>query len=398
MTQADLSHVYRSEAKTVPNLLVAPISPTAPPPIQDIYEDYPQGYYADGAYTAMPPPSSDTGQRRTRDESEASDVDPQEAYYTALHTRFSTLSSHLQHPPPLPANRVLNTPAGFNTGKEWRNKILRTQPKMGILALLQQETVIRGLEVLEDLLTAGNLRKEGGRNIGAWAWGLLARCRELGTMGSEEVGVVRRVGKRGVQLLRRMRAGEVVEVEDVRDRGEGVDDSEGEDDDVDVRLAHMKPDEVEDVRDRGEGDDDSEGEEDETNIPVAQTKPDEVVDEEEDDAISNAPIPPITSLPENSSHLRSPPAEGNVDSALAEARARMLASLNSTDEKQEVIHDTEDQQQQQQQDSVTKGESGREGAVDEEGIHATLDMIVTIVGEVYGQRDLLDGRFLWDEM
>ena len=33
-----------------------------------------------------------------------------------------------------------------------------------------------------------------------------------------------------------------------------------------------------------------------------------------------------------------------------------------------------------------------------EMMHATLDMLITIIGEFYGQRDLLDGRLLWDEM
>ncbi|KAI4122826.1 MAG: hypothetical protein LQ347_006375, partial [Umbilicaria vellea] len=31
-------------------------------------------------------------------------------------------------------------------------------------------------------------------------------------------------------------------------------------------------------------------------------------------------------------------------------------------------------------------------------LYATLDMIITIVGEFYGQRDLLEGRDLWDEV
>lgn len=362
MNEANLDYVYRSEAKTVPNLLVAPISPTAPPPKQNLYEDYPQGYYADGAYTATPLPFSNTSQKRTADDSEASDVDPQEAYYIALQTRFSALSSHLQHPPPLPANGVLNVPAGFNTSKEWRDKILRTQPRMGILALLQQEMVIRGLEVLEDLLTAGNLRKGGGRNMGAWAWGLLARCRELGTMGSEEVGVVRRVGKRGVQLLRRMRAGEIVELQDVGDTGEREDGEDGEEEDMDVHEV--------------------------------QTKQDEEADDVDTESI--AAIDPTTSVTESSGHLLSPPAEVGDDSALAEARVRILASLDSANEKQNVSKDAEDQQQ--QQDSAPSGKSCRDGAVDKEAIHATLDMIVTIVGECYGQRDLLDGRLLWDEM
>ncbi len=363
MNEADLDHAYRSEAKAVPNLLVAPVSPTAPPLKQDIYEDYPQGYYADGAYTATPLPSSNTGLGRTRVGSEASDVDPQEAYYTALSMRFSALSSHLQHPPALPANGVLNIPAGLNTSKEWRDKILYTSPKMGVLALLQQEMVIRGLEVLEDLLSAGNLRGGAGKNVGAWAWGLLARCRELGTMGSEEVGVVRRVGKRGVHLLRRIRAGEVVEVEDV---GVG-----------------------------GEGDDDSDGEADHSHVDVAQEKQDEQEDEDENDTESIAAIDPIR-LPEDSIHLLSPPAEAGVDDALAAARARMLASLDAAHQKPEVNNDAEGQYH--QQDQGTGGELGREGVMGEEAVHATLDMIVTIVGEFYGQRDLLDGRVLWDEM
>lgn len=335
------------------------------PSAQDIYSDYPQGYYADGAYTATPLSSSNTPRRRSRDESEASDLDPQDAYYTALSTRFATLRSHLRSPPPLPANGVLTIPVGFNTRKEWRNKILRTAPKMGVLALLQHEMVIKSLEVLEDLLTAGNLRGEVGKNVGAWAWGLLARCRELGTMGSEEVGVVRRVGRRGVQLLRRMRAGSVVE-----ELG-GVGEEEGE------------------------GNENSVGVEDDTDVYVAQMKEGEEEDEGHIESI--ATVDPVTSVTEGSGHLLSPPAEEGLDGALAEARARILASLGSADEKHaEVNKDAEHQQQ--QQNPISMGKLRREGVIDREAIHATLDMIVTIVGEFYGQRDLLDGRLLWDEM
>ena len=35
---------------------------------------------------------------------------------------------------------------------------------------------------------------------------------------------------------------------------------------------------------------------------------------------------------------------------------------------------------------------------DSENVHATLDMLVTIIGKFYGQKDLLDGRLLWDEI
>lgn len=237
---------------------------------------------------------------------------------------------------------------------------------MGVLALLQQDAVIGGLEVLEDLLTAGNLKMEGGRrNMGAWAWGLLARCRELGTMGSEEVGVVRRVGKRAVWLLRRMRAGEIVE-EKV---GAGGDEEELDGDGEDEEEGGKVDDIVAETIDRGE---------------------------KEEDPGTVAHFDPISSVNDDTSHLLSPPAEEGTDHALVEARARILASLQSSDRVEgEASQGIENRKH---GDRVMAGRSAREGTVDKQDIHATLDMIVTIVGEVYGQRDLLDGRLLWDEI
>ena len=58
---------YRSEAKTVPNLLVAPSSPTIPSENDSLYADYAQGYYHDGAYTAIPDPHSMTSQASARE-------------------------------------------------------------------------------------------------------------------------------------------------------------------------------------------------------------------------------------------------------------------------------------------------------------------------------------------
>ena len=46
-----------------------------------------------------------------------------------------------------------------------------------------------------------------------------------------------------------------------------------------------------------------------------------------------------------------------------------------------------------------EAEGGLKESSDEKAeILATLDILVTIIGEFYGQRDLLDGRLLWDEM
>ena len=80
---------------------------------------------------------------------------------------------------------------------------------MAVLVRLTQESVIWGLDVLESLLTLANLRGKRGKYVEAWIWGLLGKCREVGQMGSEEVGVVRNLGKRAVWLIRRIRAGDV---------------------------------------------------------------------------------------------------------------------------------------------------------------------------------------------
>ena len=71
---------------------------------------------------------------------------------------------------------------------------------------------------MEDLITLKKLRGETSQYVGAWAWGLLAKCRELECMTSEEVGVVRKLGQRAVFLLRRIAAGELNGIE--HDAGE----------------------------------------------------------------------------------------------------------------------------------------------------------------------------------
>ncbi|KAL2054611.1 hypothetical protein ABVK25_004914 [Lepraria finkii] len=155
--------MVRSEAKTVPNLLVAPSSPAFHSQRENLYEDYPQGYYADGAYTALPIPSSN-GAHPKHDQED--DIDPQEAYYTSLCARFEELSSILQNPPFPPDANLIGQPLSWWNSSHWRNRILKTTPQMSKLAEFPQDMVIRGLEVLETVLNSGNLRSGKGRNVG----------------------------------------------------------------------------------------------------------------------------------------------------------------------------------------------------------------------------------------
>ena len=329
---------HRSEAKSVPNLLVAPSSTTNEQE-EGLYDDYPQGYYADGAYTATPLAAAISGVEEGADDGQE-DIDPQEAYYFALRARFARLSSILLETPSAPSDA--SAPLPIYKVKQWRHKILKCTPNMVLLARIPQESIIIGSEVLEDMLTASNLRGAHGRNISAWAWALLARCRDVGSMGSEEVGVLRSLGKKAVWLLRRIAAGEIGEDEIFGDAEAGPDEG-GEAVDV--------PDE----KDETVGEVDERGRHDRITVNGIDT---EAMGAERDG-------PP------------GEPDEADTESAVAAARERMLAALS---------------------DAGSNTAEEKEIVLDKDAMHATLDMIVTVIGEFYGQMDLLDGRLLWDEL
>lgn len=403
----------------MPNLLVAPVSPTSEPSKDSLYEDYPHGYYADGAYTAIPAPHPPNFKGGHQELEEDEDLDPQDAYYASLLSRFSALSTTLQSPnptPPAPDSTPKPHLRSNSSVKYWRKALLQTTPTMHQLSQMWQEAVIRGLEILEDLITSGNLKGAKGRNLGAWAWGLLGRCREVGCMGSEEVGVLRRVGKRAVYVLRRIAAGGFVVGDEIGgDGGDGGDDVANEH----HHHANEETEESEKVlpgAQEGEADENEaatleldleEGEE--TNDAILPIQPSHIMDEDTKDTTEADLLSAATSHvsntidPSHPAQSLNPESQMSEESALAAARARALSSLQNTDEIEdpgEAIDLIGGENPQLAADPDIKGASAPNttpnGGMDT--VHATLDMIVTIVGEYYGQRDLLDGRLLWDEL
>ena len=179
-------------------------------------------------------------------------------------------------------------------------------------------------------------------------------------MGSEEVGVVRGVGKRAQWILRRMAAGEglweekEVQEEEVGDGEDGdKEDGDGEDGDVD----------------------------------------EEQLEGAEEDGVPGGP----------GSHTLE---DEEDDSALAEARKRVIASLGSAEParpplRSKAVQDHPEEENvastEPQADAVASGPAKAE-KTDLNSVHAALDIIVTIIGACYGQRDLLDGRLLWEEL
>lgn len=347
----------------MPNLLVAPPSPTSP--ANELYKEYEQGYYADGAYTAVPDlPPIRTGGNGIDEE----DLDPQEAYYVSLCDRFAILSSALRLTPHDSAASITSSAFNPSSRASWRRFIVNMQPTSLILSHLLQEEVMQGLKVLETMLSTANLQRH--KNIGLWAWGLLARCREVGEMSSEEVGVLRDLGKKAIAVVRGVSAG----LYDHSENGENEDRDE----------------------DRGEEE------------PECQANAKADVDAHADAHVSESPFPPndnaATSL-DDSPHfveaekqpLQKSPAVGSPEEVKI-AETRPLGS--------QPAHATESERDSglEEAQKIAGSEppicnSGKQ--VDDEKsvrMHATLDMIITIVGELYGQKDLLPGRLLWDEM
>lgn len=365
---------YRSEAKTVPNLLVAPVSPTVESKKTELYGDYPQGYYSDGAYTAIPLPHSNPTRTHTNGgQKEDEDEDPQEAYYASLSARFTELSKILQSLPPRTA--PTNTDVYYVEWRGirlWRAKILNTTPNMVLLAQLTQESVVCGLGVLPSLLTLANLKGERGKKIGAWAWGLLGRCRDVGQMSSEEVGVLRKLGKQAVWLLRRISAGEIIGAENEPDED---------------------PEEEEEK-------DDEENEEGKEELMEDGADPPDAADVEDGYSPSIDPIT-TTAITQNGNSDPHPPAPDSA-SAIAKAKQQILDSLQTSTSTPTPTHPvTEPEPEVDGEEGGYPTEKNSTADDDKRAkmtIHPTLDMLVTIIGEFYGQRDLLDGRLLWDEM
>ena len=359
----------RSEARTVPNLLVAP-----PANAQEARGDgrnegseFERGYYADGAYTAIPvtvaPTNGAVDPSFLDDGEEPDDQDPQELYYTNLLARYKHLRSllnnaHETHPMTVTTPSLEDQAETLHNARhgQWRHTFLHTTPTSRFLAAMPQETVIRGLARIESLLTSRNLLGQQGRNLGAWCWGLLTRCRDVGEMGSEEVSVLRELGKRVVRLGGKIRCrGQDVEGRQMVVDDEEVGDSEGEK-------------EVEDGGDNQDG----KWELSEDIIP-GKPLPDT------DDAVPGSGETQ-TDVPVTSKST----GNGVDDDSLAQAKEALLIQISTT-ELSPLQRNVEGEQEDDQRREV------------ELNALAMLDMVVTIIGELYGQRDLLDQREVWGE-
>ncbi|KAG4423622.1 hypothetical protein IFR04_003304 [Cadophora malorum] len=361
----------RQEATTIPNLLVAPKTP----PFSDnrgIYEDGVgdfRGWYADGAYIAQ------IDLELEEDEVEEED-DPRMAYFDSILTRYQALRDQLSQTPPRYAIESLGRDHPTHVDKMnrdltrfWIRKMKTVDPKAAQLACFDKGSVLRLLR----LLTQGTLLKRGlgvEMGISRWTWSLLARLPDRGELSSEEIGVVRELGKKAVLVG--------VGLKEKEEWKEGIQEVE-----------------------RGfDGDGDEEGEADVINDDEIALEDDGIGEDAVRNGVSNSEI---TMQEEGELTTEAVENQDGGPDPLAAAKARILANLpaDATDDIEHQLTPNGLNFEPVQEPIIgpikpeTSDKSPEPVFDAKTNTKATIDMILTIAGEIYGQRDLLEFRDQW---
>lgn len=332
----------RSEARNVPYPLVAPEKPISTSMYDEAADENVAtagGFYHEGAYTALPTAPKDLASPRY-------DVEAQRTYYDSLLLRFAVIRATLKCTPPLSAIESLTSshPISFLNSKrahsEWKRLVSRTDPQMAQIACMDIDSLLRLLRLLTGLMPAMTRSRsvERIRRFGAWAWATLGKCREVGQLGNEEVGEIRELGKIAAGALYgfKDRSGIVY-----GDPEQAAGKAAPEDEEDLASSSIDKNDQTTHALDDS-GDANKQGQADKVEETV----------------------------------LLDMSTRRTADQALEEAKKRLEEELYEDDEAPE--------------------DSDLEDELDfENRARATLNMILTIIGELYGQRDLLDLRDVW---
>lgn len=294
--------------------------------------------------------------------------DAQSSYYNLLKSRFMLLRSTLRCPPPatiisgLDDNHPVTLPIHIKAARmAWTHLLGTVEPQMAQLACMDMSSVLGALQLLGDLL--GSSIKESDahriRRIGAWAWGLLGRCREVGELGSEEVGELRIFGRKALALLKKLEKTADHTIQNPVEADSDIGEENFSDDEQvtfaanSVELADMQA--LEDL------------ERAKRRLQNHLFGKVEVLDEEDE-----------VELRQRRRRNTSSPLETSSDEIETTPAHENHTAINNTS------HDT-----------ISDEPSSIDTVPAEQQSRILLNMIVTIVGEFYGQKDLLNERDIW---
>ncbi|KAL1865879.1 hypothetical protein Daus18300_006991 [Diaporthe australafricana] len=400
----------RQQASAIPHLLVAPRSGPQLPPAsaaggalnyddnhaadRSIYDDGvgdARGYYEDGAYTAAPDKFHSGDRDGEEDLERAADDEAAkiaQAYYNSLTSHFTSLRERLHQDPPPEALAALTKEQSPYVGRfgpasrtftTWSVRVRHSDPAPAQVAAMDKDAVLRLLRVIlggKFLRRGTELRERTSR----WLWALLARLPDRGELDYMEVGYVRDLGKRAALLMHSLREMAALREEVESGGGGGAahedDGLEGDQEDWDVEGGVLEDDAAEVSAPPKESVEP---------VAVVGTHPASAQHSPDPPARSSSTAP--TSLPDADGDKADQMEDGEIDESapmdidtdVESARTRLLAKLSTHGSSSNDADQAED-------------EPPFDPARARMNMRATLNMILTVAGEFYGQRDLLEFR------
>lgn len=345
------------------------------------------GFYEDEAYIA---PVEENTNNAANSPSKLDELYPeaQNSYNNLLRHRFLLLRSTLKCSPPASAINTLDNDHPISlprkagsAHKTWRRLLVTVEPRMVQLASMDMDSVLEVLEILarmmSDVVRGDDTQRV--RRIGAWAWGLLGRCREVGQLSTREVGVIRNLGKRAATILRKVQELENEDYEEEADYSVAGP----------AKDKTQQGDLVEDEKDtKAEAQQRSTVQNEEATKQETQPEPTFQGEENKEKAQREPPVPneagsKQAKLPETDALSLE---ESDLEAAKARLRARLQNdSLQTNSDSVETPGSWEEEEEEEEEDDDWSIQT-----------HAVLDMIIMVVGEFFGQRDLLEEREIWE--
>ncbi|KAK1837099.1 hypothetical protein QBC39DRAFT_336132 [Podospora conica] len=396
----------RHQASDIPRLLVAPkAGPQLPPHLEGAgsHDDERQdrsiygngigdsrGYYHDGAYTAAPDSEySDTDMKiESQWDAEggndaaaaAQKAALQESYFSTLISQFQALRDLLHADPPHELIAALDREHGTFVGNfgprsktfaVWNHRIRYTDPHPVQIAAMDRRNALKVLRIVlggKFIRRGHELRERTSR----WIWALLARLPDRGEMDYTEVGWVRELGKRAVLMMV-----SIAQMDALRDRVDddlegGEPGSEGEEEGILDEVVVDDQDELPAEQPTQNGA--SEPGNGTTTTATATGDNGEDDDGEIDMDLDDGEVSDASS-----------PAR-DIQADIAAAKARLLQQLSGPEQDNNPVAEPAAGLVEEEEDTAL------EKARAEANTRATLNMILTVAGELYGQRDLLEFR------
>ncbi|TQS38826.1 hypothetical protein Golomagni_00660 [Golovinomyces magnicellulatus] len=390
----------RQEAIGIPNVLYAPNnqSKTDVHNKPDDQHEISYSKYEDGAYLSISDPT-DEPNTSYEDFSDGTSLE----CFSSILSRYKYLRNCLHKCPSTdlvqnlkPYQRTQVGPLNKDASKWWIGHMKNSDPNPVQISSMDKNTVLR----LLGLLTQGTVLKSGLKvapNLSRWAWSLLARLPDRGDLNSEEIGVLRALGKKAISLG--------MGLKEDSDWGSSLIEL-GDSFDNDVEESNVSDLITEDeIYEEYNIINDSEVNETEISLSakLLEVRPEEHNTETINSSYDKKKGEPATPSRQGSIevHDKGPLSKEFVDSSLKiseskcledgllAAKARVLERYCSAENEDSINIEPEILPK-----PAPKGIFF--SAPLQQNAQATVDMIVTIVGESYGQRDLLEFRGCWD--